>query len=111
MMTEDWDSCVNNEINMHETICKAKSNRITNAMLILHTLNAVAYSTHVILANVDVSDHTSKPPYVHKIELPFDVNTQRTYKMILITQTVYVVMCSWAAGTVNAFNIGELKNV
>lgn len=103
MMTEDWDSCANNEINMHETICKAKlSNRITNAMIILHTLSAIAYSTRIILANVDVSDLTTKPPYIHKMELPFDVNTQRTYKVILITQTVYVVMCSWAAGAVNA---------
>ncbi|XP_011870743.1 PREDICTED: odorant receptor 13a-like isoform X2 [Vollenhovia emeryi] len=103
MMTEDWDSCVNNEMNMHETIRKAKlSNRITNAMIILHTLSAVAYSTRIILADVDINDRTSKPPYIHKVEFPFDVNTQRTYKMILIVQTVYVVMCSWAAGAVNA---------
>jgi len=103
MMTEDWDSCANNEINMHETICKAKlSNRITNAIVILHALSAIAYSTRIILADVDVSDLTTKPPYIHKVELPFDVNTQRTYKVILITETVYVVMWSCAAGAVNA---------
>ncbi|XP_036141353.1 odorant receptor 13a isoform X1 [Monomorium pharaonis] len=103
MITEDWDSCANNEINMHETIYKAKlSSRITNAMIILHTISAVAYSVRIILADVDVTDRTSDLPYIHKMELPFDVNTQRTYKMILIIQTVYVVMCSWAAGAVNA---------
>lgn len=102
-MTEDWDSCADNEINMHEMTCKAKlSNHITNAMIILHTLSAVTYSTRVILANADVTDSMSEPPYVHKMELPFDVNTQRTYNIILFTQTVYVVMGSWAAGVVNA---------
>jgi len=102
-MTEDWDHCADNEINMHKTIRKAKlSNRITNIMIILHTISAVAYSTSIILADVDVTDRTSEPPYIYKMEIPFDVNTKRTYKMILITQTVYVVMCSWAAGAVNA---------
>lgn len=103
MMTEDWDSCANNESNMQEVICKAKlSNRITNSMIILHTLSAIAYSTRIILADVDVTDHTSTPPYIHKMELPFDVNTQRTYKIILFTQTIYVTMCSWIAAAVNA---------
>jgi len=103
MITEDWDHCADNEMNMYETIRKAKlSSHITNAIIILHTTSAVAYSTRIILANVDVTDRTSEPPYIHKIKLPFDVNTQGTYKMILITQTVYVVMCSWAAGAVNA---------
>lgn len=71
-------------------------------MIILHTLSAVAYSTRIILVDADVTDHTSETPYVHKVEFPFDVNTQRLYKMILIMQTIYVVMCSWAAGAVNA---------
>lgn len=71
-------------------------------MIILHTLSAVTYSTRIILADADVTDRTSEPLYVHKMEFPFDVNTQRMYKMILITQTVYVVMCSWAAAAVNA---------
>ncbi|XP_011688792.1 PREDICTED: odorant receptor 13a-like [Wasmannia auropunctata] len=103
MVTEDWDNCADNEINMNETVCKAKlSSRITNAMILLHTLSAVAYSMRIMMANIDVTDRMSEPPYIHKMELPFDVKTQRTYKMILITQTVYVVMCSWAAGAVNA---------
>ncbi|KAL0134068.1 hypothetical protein PUN28_001145 [Cardiocondyla obscurior] len=103
MIREDWDNCADSEINMHQTMCKANiSNRITNAMIILHTLSAIAYSMRIMMTDVDVSDRTSKPPFIHKMELPFNVNTQRTYKMILIMQTVYVVMCSWAAGAVNA---------
>lgn len=109
MMTKDWHDCVNNEIGMQETICKAKlSDRITNAMLVLHTLSVVAYGTRIILANVDVTDRTSQPPYIHKMELPFDVNTQRVYKMVVIAQFVYVIMCSWVAGAVNALNFGGL---
>ncbi|GAB1863063.1 Odorant receptor [Camponotus japonicus] len=103
MMTKDWHDCVNSEIGMQETICKAKlCERITNAMLLLHTLSVIAYGTRIILANVDITDRTSQPPYIHKMELPFDVNTQRVYKMIVIAQFVYVIMCSWAAGAVNA---------
>ncbi|XP_011263780.2 odorant receptor 4 [Camponotus floridanus] len=103
MMTKDWHDYVNSEIGMQETICKAKlCERITNAMLLLHTLSVVAYGTRVILANVDITDRTSQPPYIHKMEFPFDVNTQRVYKMIVIAQFVYVIMCSWAAGAVNA---------
>ncbi|XP_011631575.2 putative odorant receptor 92a [Pogonomyrmex barbatus] len=103
MVSQDWDSCADNENNMYETIDKAKlSSRITNSMIILHTVSAVAYSTRIILANVDVTDQSFEPPYIHKMQLPFDVNTQRTYQAVLITQCVYVVMCSWAAGAVNA---------
>lgn len=103
MMTEDWHDCINSEIGMQETICKAKlCDRITNAMLLLHMLSVVAYSTRIVLANVDITDRTSQPSYIHKMELPFDVNTQRVYKMILIAQFVYLIMCSWLAGAVNA---------
>lgn len=102
-MTEDWNDSVNSKINMHETTCKAKlSDRITNAIIILHTLSVIAYGTRIILANVDITDCMSEPLYIHKMELPFDVNTQRMYRMVLITQFVYCIMGSWAAGTANA---------
>lgn len=104
MMTKDWHDCVNSELGMQETMCKAKlSDRITNAIFVLHTLSVVAYGTRIVLANVDITDRESKPPYIHKMELPFDVNTQRGYKMVVITQFAYVIMCSWAAGAVNSF--------
>ncbi|KAL6429635.1 hypothetical protein ACFW04_007516 [Cataglyphis niger] len=104
MMTKDWHDCVNSELGLQETMCKAKlSDRITNAIFVLHTLSVVAYGTRIVLANVDITDRESKPPYIHKMELPFHVNTQRGYKMVVITQFAYVIMCSWAAGAVNAF--------
>ncbi|CAL1674348.1 unnamed protein product [Lasius platythorax] len=103
MIAKDWHDCANNEIDMQEIMCKAKlSDRITNAILILHTLSVVGYGTRIILANVDIIDCTSEPPYIHKMELPFDVNTQRVYKTVVIAQFAYVIMCSWIAGAVNA---------
>nr|XP_012219942.1 PREDICTED: odorant receptor 4-like [Linepithema humile] len=103
MMTEDWNDCANSEINMRETMCKAKlSDRITNAMIILHTMSVIAYSTRIILTDVDITDCMSEPLYIHKMELPFDVNTQRVYRMVLITQFIYCITGGLAAGTVNA---------
>ncbi|XP_072750609.1 odorant receptor 4-like [Anoplolepis gracilipes] len=103
IMSKDWHDCANSEISMQETIYKAKlSDRITNAMLMLHTLSVVGYGTRILLANVDITDRASEPPYIHKMELPFDVNTQKVYRMVVIAQFVYVIMCSWAAGAVNA---------
>ncbi|XP_018401490.1 PREDICTED: uncharacterized protein LOC108778735 [Cyphomyrmex costatus] len=103
MMTEDWDNCADNEIYMHEMISKAKwSNRINNVIVILHIASAVTYSLRTILADVDVTDSTSKLPYVHKIEFPFDVNTKRTYKIILLTETVICTMNSMGTGAINA---------
>lgn len=103
MIAKDWHDCANNEIDMQEIMYKAKlSDRITNAILILHTLSVVGYGTRIILANVDITDCTSEPSYIHKMELPFDVNTQRVYKTVVIAQFAYVIMCSWIAGAVNA---------
>ncbi|XP_011147090.2 odorant receptor 4-like [Harpegnathos saltator] len=103
MVAEDWDGNANDELGMRETMCKAKlSDRITNAIITLHTLSAIAYSTRAILADVDINDRTTEPLYVHKVEIPFNVNTQRMYKTILTAQFVYVVMGSWAAGAVNS---------
>ncbi|XP_032669914.1 odorant receptor 4-like isoform X1 [Odontomachus brunneus] len=103
MVAEDWEDNANNELGMRETICKAKlSDRITNAIITLHTLSAIAYSTRAILAEVDINDRASELLYVHKVEIPFNVNTQRTYKTILTAQFVYVIMGSWAAGAVNS---------
>lgn len=103
LMENDWRDCANSEISMRETMCKARlSDRITNAMIILHTMSAITYGIRVFLADVDIADSTSETPYVHKVEFPFDINTKRTYRMVLATQLVYVVMCSWAAGVVNA---------
>ncbi|KAF3054635.1 Odorant receptor 049 [Nylanderia fulva] len=103
LIAKDWYDCTNSKIDMREIVDKAKlSDRITNAILLLHTLSVVAYGTRIILTNVDITDHTSEPPYIHKMQLPFDVNTQKVYKTVVIAQFVYVVMCSWLSGAVNS---------
>ena len=102
-MTEDWDSCADNEIYIHEMIRKAKlSNRINIVIVLLQLISAFTYCINVILADVDVTDHTSELLYIHRMELPFDVNTKRTYKIILLTQTVICIMVSMGTGVINS---------
>ena len=72
-MTEDWDSCADNEIYIHEMIRKAKlSNRINIVIVLLQLISAFTYCVNVILVDVDVTDHTSELLYIHRMELPFD---------------------------------------
>lgn len=101
-MEEDWNDCDNDDISMRETTSKAKtSNRITNIILILHTMSVVGFSIGIILANVDVN-HTTELPFITKIEVPFDINEQRTYRIILMAEFFYIMMCSWSTGTINS---------
>ncbi|XP_012061500.1 PREDICTED: LOW QUALITY PROTEIN: odorant receptor 4-like [Atta cephalotes] len=103
MMTEDWDSCADNEIYIHEMIRKAKlSNRINIVIVLLQLISAFTYCVNVILVDVDVTDHTSELLYIHRMELPFDENTKRTYKIILLTQTVICIMVSMGTGVINS---------
>ncbi|XP_020289101.1 odorant receptor 9a-like [Pseudomyrmex gracilis] len=103
MMTEDWNDCVDNDVTMRETVYKAKlANRITNAMFTLHLLTIVAYSIGVFLADVDVTDHKSELPLLLKVELPIGINTKRTYKMLLATQFVHLIMSGCGTGLLNA---------
>ncbi|KAL6254495.1 hypothetical protein P5V15_014548 [Pogonomyrmex californicus] len=103
MMKEDWADCVDNNINMLQTASKAKtSNRITSAILIFHTISVVGYSTGVLLADVDVSNHTGELPLITKIELSFDINAQRTYKSIVMTEFILLILSTWTAGAMNA---------
>lgn len=110
MVTNDWDDNANSELGIRETMCKAKLSNHINAIITLHTLSAIAYSSTVVLADIDINNRVSEPPYVHKV-IPFIVDTQRTYKTILSAQFVYVVMGSWAAGAVKrvAFDSGKTQ--
>ncbi|XP_018302496.1 odorant receptor 4-like [Mycetomoellerius zeteki] len=102
MMAEDWNDCAGSNINMRETACKAKlANRITNAMFTLHTLTIVAYSIGILLADVDVTGK-SELPLLLKMELPVNINTKLTYKMLLTMQFVHLIMCAWGTGLLNA---------
>lgn len=99
MMTKDWNDCSKSDI--HEAINKAKtSNLIANAVIILHTVTVLLYGD-IILAKIDVTNRT-KLPHIYKIEVPFNINTQRTYKIVLIVELIHVVMCSCGTGILNA---------
>ncbi|XP_077261328.1 odorant receptor 22c-like isoform X1 [Temnothorax americanus] len=102
MMAEDWNDCAGSDINMRETVYKAKlANRITNAMFTLHTLTIVAYSIGIFLADVDVTSQ-SELPLLLKVELPVDINTKRMYKTLLGMQFVHLIMSGCGTGLLNA---------
>lgn len=101
-MAEDWN-CDNNSIAMRETARKAKlSSRICNGLIILHTIAAFAYVIGILLADADVTDRTAELPLMMKMEYPFVIDTQRKYGLVLATQFVFVMVCSWGAGLFNA---------
>jgi hypothetical protein len=103
MMREDWSDCANDDICMRETVRKAKiSERVTNVMMILHTLSIVGYTSGTVLANVGVANNTTEFLFYTKAEFPFDVNTLRTYRFILAIDFFFLLMCSWCAGIMNA---------
>nr|XP_012220005.1 PREDICTED: uncharacterized protein LOC105670844 [Linepithema humile] len=98
MMAEDWSDCSNSDIEMRTTADKAKtSDYVTNALIALHSLAVLLYGTSVLLADVDVTNRTIDLT-IHKIEVPFNINTQRTYKIVLITEIMYML----AAGVGNS---------
>lgn len=102
VMREDWSDCANNDICMRETVRKAKvSERVTKVMMILHTTTIVTYSIGTILADIDVTNNTTELLFYTKVEFPFDVNTQRTYRFILAIDFFFLLMCSWCAGIMN----------
>lgn len=69
VITEDWNDCINNDIGMCETARKAKiSDRITNAIIILHTMTIVAYWPMAILTDIDVTD-TNELPLINKVDI------------------------------------------
>ncbi|XP_072750604.1 odorant receptor 4-like [Anoplolepis gracilipes] len=103
MMAEDWSDCAKSDIEMHEAVNKAKmSNRIANSIITLHTVVPLVYGIGVILANVDVTDRSIKPPHIYKAEVPFTINTQSTYKVVLIVEWIHLIMSSWGLGILNA---------
>jgi len=104
MIREDWNDCIDGDvISMRETTRKAKiSDRITNAIVTLHTMTIVAYCIGIILADADVTDHTTELPLLNKLEIPFDINTQRMYRFVLIIEFLLMLFYGWAAGITNS---------
>lgn len=103
MMTEDWNDCAKSNIEMQKVINKEKtSNRIANAIMTLHTVLPFLYGIAIILSNVDVTDRTIELPHIYKVEVPFSINTQLTYRAVLIVELIHLIMCSWGLGNLNA---------
>ncbi|KAL6254500.1 hypothetical protein P5V15_014553 [Pogonomyrmex californicus] len=103
MTTEDWSDCDNNDIALRETTQKTKlSSRICNGLIILHTVAAFAYVIGILLADADITDRTAELPLMMKMEYPFVIDTLREYRLVLATQFVFVMVCSWGAGLFNA---------
>ncbi|XP_011065059.1 PREDICTED: putative odorant receptor 92a [Acromyrmex echinatior] len=52
-----------------------------------------------------------------KMEYPFVIDTQRKYNLVLVTQFVFVMVCSWGAGLFNALfltltlHVGSQMNI
>lgn len=103
MMAEDWDDCVSSDAGMRETTCKARlSSRITNAMFTLHMLTIVAYSAGILLADVDFADQRAELPLLLKVNLPVDISTKRTYRLLLSAQFVHLIMSGCGTGLLNS---------
>ncbi|XP_020289087.1 odorant receptor 4-like [Pseudomyrmex gracilis] len=103
MITKDWNDCASCEISMRKITSKAKiSDRIANTIITLHTVTIFLYCFGIILADVDVNDHTTELPFVNKIELPFSIKTQRLYRCVLMAQFFHMILSAWAAGIINA---------
>ncbi|XP_018348678.1 PREDICTED: odorant receptor 4-like [Trachymyrmex septentrionalis] len=102
-MAEDWNDCNNDGVALRETEDKTKlSSRICNGLIILHTIAAFSYVIGILLTDADVTDRTVELPLMMKMEYPFVIDTQRKYSLILVTQFVFVMVCSWGAGLFNA---------
>lgn len=102
MMTEDWNDCTDNEINMRETSKKAKiSDRLVNAIFILHTTTVSAYCIGIFLSDIDITDQMIELPFIGKLNVPFHINTQRVYRLAMVAQTLHMILCGWVAGITN----------
>ncbi|XP_070150686.1 odorant receptor 13a-like [Polyergus mexicanus] len=118
MMAEDWNDCAKSNMEMQEVVNKEKiSNRIANAIMALHTIVVLLYGIGIILAKVDVTDRTIELPHIYKAEVPFIINTEYTYRIVLIVELIHLIMCSWGLGNLNAlliiliFHVGGQINI
>ncbi|XP_011688859.1 PREDICTED: odorant receptor 4-like [Wasmannia auropunctata] len=106
MMREDWSDCANNDNSMRELTSKAKtSERITNMLLFLHAFVIFAFGIGVVVADVDVTSNTTELSFICKMEVPFEINTQRTFRCIVVTEFFCMFMWSFSGGTLNALLI------
>lgn len=103
MMVEDWDECVNSDVETREATSKAKiADRISNATITLHIFAVLFYGIGIILIDADVTDPTTEILHIHKLKLPFDIRTQNIYRFVLITELMHVILCALAISILNA---------
>ncbi|XP_039309966.1 uncharacterized protein LOC120358768 [Solenopsis invicta] len=70
---------------------KAKlSSRISNGLIILHTMGGFAYviSTLMTVVDIDVTNRTDELPLAMKMEHPFVIDTRRKYRLVLASSCV-----------------------
>lgn len=102
LMADDWSDQENNNADRCMMESKAKtSDRITKAIMILHTIAVATYCTEILIADVDLTDPTIEIPYINKLVLPFHTNTQLTYRLVMVVQYVHMLMSNWVAGIAN----------
>ncbi|XP_018401486.1 PREDICTED: uncharacterized protein LOC108778731 [Cyphomyrmex costatus] len=102
LITDDWNDCAKNDNGMRVMTDKAKiSDRITNTIFILHTATIAAYGLGTVITDVDITDKIELP-LINKLELPFNVNTQRTYRLVLIIEFMHMILTNWASGVIYA---------
>ncbi|XP_014480075.1 PREDICTED: odorant receptor 4-like [Dinoponera quadriceps] len=103
MMVEDWRDCANNDNEMSKAINKAEiSDCIVNAIVSLYTVAVFFYGISIILDDVDITDSSIEIPHIYKMEFPFDIKTQSTYKFVLIMELIHILVGSWGLGVLNA---------
>ncbi|XP_018047580.1 PREDICTED: odorant receptor 4-like [Atta colombica] len=111
-MAQDWNDCDDDDIALRETADKTKlSSRICNGLIILHTIATFAYVIGILLTNADVTDRTVELPLIMKMEYPFVIDTQRKYRLTLVTQFVFVMVYTWGAGLFNALFLTLILHV
>ncbi|KAF3054633.1 Odorant receptor 105 [Nylanderia fulva] len=112
VIVNDWKDCANSDVSLRVMIRKAKlSDRITNTILILHVATIIAYSMGVVLEDADATDQTIELPYVNTLQLPFNVSTQRTYRLVLLTEIVHLIFLNTVAGFANAMLLTLILHV
>lgn len=103
MMAGDWKDCANNDIEMCKAANKAKiSDYIVNVIITVNTIAVLFYSMGIVLTNVDITNRTIEIPHIYKMEIPFDITTQVTYKFALIMEVIQLIMSCVGIGIMNA---------
>ncbi|XP_025164031.1 uncharacterized protein LOC105187789 isoform X2 [Harpegnathos saltator] len=104
LMTDDWrDRANKNDGGMSVMVSKAKtSDRITNAIMIIHILGVMMYSIGIIIADADITDETIEAPYINKLDFPFRIDTQSMYRFVLIVECIHMLVINMGAGIANA---------